>query len=909
MALGSLKDLLPALAALAPAGASRLVDALLTWYHQHRRAVQQQTGSVWHARVLELAFWHAAHRVLSPLPPRALRTRDVALVADAAFEAISNATTPAPHWTRWGTDAGFATLASGDEGGDEGERDGDDDARGDGFGATRDRSLDDATETRDCGSLERVGNDGTERAFSVGLGPDAYPDAYARVAARARDPAAPARLRPSPPASELAARCLGLASRHDPAAAAEKFARELAPRTEGEHKRAEAHAMIYGARYLRARETAAETRVAGYGAVGVEEGGEADREASGAETAETAGAALHAAATTLRLLNPVSWAPSHRKSDLRHALCALLRAALAPAAGARLPERAPPEARAAWAEAVSECRADVAGWIRSHEKKHTAAGLPLLGALHAAEALCVGVGGGEGLHAFMDTTLLKALREGKHRAPAVDALRAAIEGVAPPLIVSAEGAVAPVTPPLPAETGTRLRVAVAAAAAAVKRTSHSAPSDPALVGAVARATAAAARVDPLLAADVLLDLTREAKVSDALAAGLVALPDVLALTARRSPDARATTADGVREDAMASLLRSLARDGSVDASAGWADRILGSVSGAASGSAGSAAAAAARAAAETASSLARELRKRLSGAARALQSANPADEGAAAVAVALLRCVPFAVPDEWRGAAAGEAVPPLCAHPHAAVRRAAAHAASRIVVAIPAARDAITQQLAAVTLRAPTGPSAGAPAGAPGVSISDADVAAGAASSVSRRARPRPAHWAQTYLRSTRSGPKRRACCFCAVHRRAHAGRRRARWARLPRSRGRANVSSGTFPSATETFRAKTTRTISLIVRSSRRSNRARVRCCCARWTARRLRVWGGRRRRIRCICRWRRRARRRPPQGGSPRWRGTRTAAPGRRRWAWRRARRRRRRPRWRPRRVRRRCSARSSA
>jgi hypothetical protein len=499
------------------------VDALVTWYHQHRRALRSQTDSAWHARVLELAFWHAAHAVLSPLPPRALPTRDVTLVADAAFEAILNTTAPAPHWDKWAlTDAG-----AGPETKAERERDRGNETRDKGVGDAPSCAYDDETETRRW--TERAG--GREQDFvsrrSASFAKDEYADSYARsAAAAARDPAAPARLCPSPPASELAARCLGLASRHDPAAAAEKFARELAPRTEGEHKRAEAHAVIYGARYLRARETAAET---GASSSGVRGGyGEADPEAA----AEAAGAALRAAATTVRLLNPVSWAPSHRKSDLRHALCALLRGALAPAAGARLPERAPPDACAAWAEAVSECRADVAVWIRSKEKKHAAAGLPLLGALHAAEALCGGGKGGEGLHAFLDTTLLKALREGKHRAPAVDALRATIEGIAPPL--PPDGGPAPITPPLPAETGGRLRVAMAAASAAVKRTSHSAPTDPALVTAVARAVAATARVDPLLAADVLLDLTREAKVSDALAAGLVAIPDVFALTARRA---------------------------------------------------------------------------------------------------------------------------------------------------------------------------------------------------------------------------------------------------------------------------------------------------------------------------------------------------------------------------------------
>lgn len=92
------------------------MDALLTWYHQHRRAVAAQTGSTWHARVLELAFWHAAHGVLSPLPPRALPTRDVALVADAAFEAILNTTAPAPPWDKWGSDAGDSRGKAIDDG-------------------------------------------------------------------------------------------------------------------------------------------------------------------------------------------------------------------------------------------------------------------------------------------------------------------------------------------------------------------------------------------------------------------------------------------------------------------------------------------------------------------------------------------------------------------------------------------------------------------------------------------------------------------------------------------------------------------------------------------------------------------------------------------------------------------------
>jgi hypothetical protein len=41
-------------------------------------------------------------------------------------------------------------------------------------------------------------------------------------------------------------------------------------------------------------------------------------------------AAVIAAAAVMRRLSPVAWAPGHRKSDLRHALCALLVSVLTP---------------------------------------------------------------------------------------------------------------------------------------------------------------------------------------------------------------------------------------------------------------------------------------------------------------------------------------------------------------------------------------------------------------------------------------------------------------------------------------------------------------------------------------------------------------------------------------------------
>ena len=665
----------------------------MTWYNQHRRQLQANSASTWHARVLELAFWHAAHRVLSPLPPRALATREVRRVAECAFEAILNTTSPAPHWERWAS-PGFET-----KGPQVGHKRTNSSGSDGGFMSEHDWNASES-------SSNREGDERTENSENTTS--DEYAYSYVRGVQGARDPSEPATLVPSPPASDIAAKCLGLASRHDPEVAAEKFARELAGRTEGESRRPEAHAVIYGARYLHAREFVSSNGVA------------SNPNVSSTEDSfdpDMAGAALHAAATTIRLLNPVSWAPSHRKSDLRHALCALLRGALASSAGARLPDKAPGDACATWADAVSECREDVKTWIKSKEKKHAAAGLPLLGALHAAEALCGSGKGGEGLHAFLDTTLLKALREGKHRAPAVDALRAVVEGIALPL--PANGGPAPITPPLPEETRARLRTALAAAAAAVKRTSNAAPTDPPLITAVARALAATARVDPLLAADVTLDLLREAKVSDALAAGLAALPDIFALTALNAINPPGN--DG-RINTMEGLLCGM-RDSQTDATLGWANRIL-ALTRHDSGSSGSTAEMRAAAlAAETASSLARELRKRLSGAARALQTARPTEDGAVTVAVALLRCAPFVMPEEWRGVASGEAVPPLCAHPHPVVRRAAAHAVRRIVVAVPAARDAIVQGVAAVMLRAPSA----SLAGAPGVRLEDADVAAGAA--------------------------------------------------------------------------------------------------------------------------------------------------------------------------------------
>ena len=113
------------------------------------------------------------------------------------------------------------------------------------------------------------------------------------------------------------------------------------------------------------------------------------------------------------------------------------------------------------------------------------------------------------------------------------------------------------------------------------------------------------------------------------------------------------------------------------------------------------------------------LRRQLGATARALQLAKPTEEASVAVAVSLLRCIPFIAPEEWRGKALGEAVPPLCAHPHPAVREAAGDAMRRAVKALPASRDAVVQGAAATLLRPPGAAQAG-------ISLTDAAVAASA---------------------------------------------------------------------------------------------------------------------------------------------------------------------------------------
>ena len=241
--------------------------------------------------------------------------------------------------------------------------------------------------------------------------------------------------------------------------------------------------------------------------------------------------------------------------------------------------------------------------------------------------------------------------------------------------------------------------------------------------AVARAVAATARLDPLLAADVLMDLVHQGKVCDATAAGLAAVPDVILLTASRSGTA-SRKSGGVVKPGLAGVLECM-RDEGLDPFSGLVDRIvaMGAAGVAAAGGADAAPAAvkaSASAAAATASALVKSLRRELGATASALQRADPTSRASVIVATALLRCVPFIAPEEWRGAALGEAVPPLCAHPHPAVRAAARDAMRRAVASTPAARDAIVQGAAGVLLSPPS-------TGRAGISLTDADAATSAA--------------------------------------------------------------------------------------------------------------------------------------------------------------------------------------
>jgi len=194
--LGALRDLLPALSALAPTGGPQLINTLTRWYQQQARALASSSGDrnpLGRSRTLQLAFWHAAHRVLAPLPPGALAGTDVARVIDLAFDAVIAGRDPAPH-----VDAGWGTrpLAG---------------------GASYHAAPRDASYHDENGGIHGSHTSPGAHVAHIGGGDTALT-------------AASPPLDPSPSVASLASRVLGLASRHDPDAVPARLVGELEPR-------------------------------------------------------------------------------------------------------------------------------------------------------------------------------------------------------------------------------------------------------------------------------------------------------------------------------------------------------------------------------------------------------------------------------------------------------------------------------------------------------------------------------------------------------------------------------------------------------------------------------------------------------------------------------------------------------
>ena len=82
----------------------------------------------------------------------------------------------------------------------------------------------------------------------------------------------------------------------------------------------------------------------------------------------------------LEEFNPAIWGGSYRKSDFRHYLSTMLTVILCRCLSHKRPERGSFDL-----SVVRKVQADVVKWLNDNEKKHTAAGLPLLGALAGLE--------------------------------------------------------------------------------------------------------------------------------------------------------------------------------------------------------------------------------------------------------------------------------------------------------------------------------------------------------------------------------------------------------------------------------------------------------------------------------------------------------------------------------------------
>lgn len=342
------------------------------------------------------------------------------------------------------------------------------------------------------------------------------------------------------------------------------------------------------------------------------------------------------------------WTPVKKKSAWRHALCAGLAGWLSPATLAQGPRPL------AWAEALAAVRVETLAWVAA-ERKHVAHGYPLVSALLCAEADDVQ------LHAFLEGPLLRALRDKERavRSAALESLHTAIRFYA--ALRSRPPQAAP----------DKLWVAIAAAIAAIPASFRRVGGVPFAVAdaafdAVVSIAACAVQVDSALVLETLLpELLKEEPSSEAAILALRALTSVVSVAGLKLPlQERHNLPPELC--AQPGLVHALTRIRRGHAALGE----LG-IAGALPAPLRSALGAIARAASAALTSTA----------VVAKTSEQALIDGASgAMVCALLDCIPFVIPDEWRSdGALAAALPSFLGCSDAAVRSAGAAALRRAI--------------------------------------------------------------------------------------------------------------------------------------------------------------------------------------------------------------------------------------
>ena len=355
-----------------------------------------------------------------------------------------------------------------------------------------------------------------------------------------------------------------------------------------------------------------------------------------------------------------------QKSAWRHALCAGLAAWLGPATVAQGPRAA------SWAEALAAVRVETLAWVAKAERKHIAHGYPLVSALLCAEA------DEAQLRSFLEGPLLRALRDKDRpvRTAALDSLRTAVR------FYAATRSKAPNAAPdaLWVATG----AAIAAIPASFRRAGGSSRSfiSDSDFDALASIAAYAVQVDSVLVLEGLLpDLLKDGPSSDASVAALRALKSVVsAAGAAPTQEGRYVQSfgDAGLAQALTRMRRGLAALGELGIGGALPAQLrsaLGTVARAASGMLSSTSTPAVK-----------------KGEQALLASV---DSSACDMACALLDCVPFVMPDEWRSdGALAATLPSFLVFPDAPLRSAGAAALRRVVHAGVGGRNQLSARVA-----------------------------------------------------------------------------------------------------------------------------------------------------------------------------------------------------------------------